>query len=264
MPEFWYESDGVRLYAVESGHGPVVIMLHGGGATHHACLPAVAPLSARYRVITPDIRGSGRSRCANQLTWDRLADDVESLMDHVGAGRAIMGGISLGAAIALRFALRFQARTAGLVLITPVYRGAERGLTEQQAAIFATLEPVIARARNEGIEAFRPLYKGSAAMEAYFDAMTRSADLASFVATNQFIASGAQPFASDADLEAIAVPTLLVPGNDPMHPAEVSDLYAAKIPLCTSVELSGAAGYEPRNTEFAAAIAAFCERSAIW
>jgi pimeloyl-ACP methyl ester carboxylesterase len=78
------------------------------------------------------------------------------------------------------------------------------------------------------------------------------------------MASGAQPFASGADLEAIAVPTLLVAGNDPMHPAEVSDLYAAKIPRCTTVEPSGTSDYDARNVEIAAAIADFCERRALW
>jgi pimeloyl-ACP methyl ester carboxylesterase len=53
MPEFWYDGDGVRLYAVEDGRGPVVIMLHGGGGDHRACPSVAAPLSARYRVITP-------------------------------------------------------------------------------------------------------------------------------------------------------------------------------------------------------------------
>jgi pimeloyl-ACP methyl ester carboxylesterase len=90
--------------------------------------------------------------------------------------------------------------------------------------------------------------------------MIGSLDLASFVATNRFIASGAQPFASDADLEAISVPTLLVPGNDPMHPAEVSELYAAKIPRCATVELPDTADY---NRQIAA-IGDFCDRLANW
>jgi pimeloyl-ACP methyl ester carboxylesterase len=264
MPDFWYDGKGVRLYAVEDGCGPLLIMLHGGGGDHRACLPVIRPLSSRCRVITPDLRGSGRSWCADALSWDRLADDVESLMDHVGAKRAVVGGLSMATGIALRFALRFSTRTAGLVLVTPVYRGGERGLTEEQAAIFRSLEPAIARAHEDGIEAFRPLYQRSSAMEAYFDAMIHSVDLASFVATNQFMASGAQPFVSDADLEAIAVPTLLVPGSDPMHPAEVSDRYAAKIPLCTTVQLFDPDNYEARNTEIAAAIGSFCERRAIW
>jgi 3-oxoadipate enol-lactonase len=264
MQEFWYDGDGVQLHAVEDGRGPVVIMLHGGGGDHRACLPIVAPLSSRYRVITPDLRSSGRSRCADPLTWDRFADDVRALMDHIGARRAVVGGVSMGAGAALRFARRFPQRTAGLVMVWPVYGGEELGFTEYQAATFASLVPVLARVHEQGIEAFRPLYQESPAAEAYFDGMIGSLDLPSFIATNQFMASAAQPFASVAELESIAVPTLLVPGNDLMHPAEVSGLYAARIPRCATAEFSETADYESRNAATAAAIGDFCERSAIW
>jgi 3-oxoadipate enol-lactonase len=107
MPESWYDADGVRLYAVEEGCGHVVVMLHGGGGDHRACLPFVAPLSRHYRVIAPDLRSSGRSWCADPLSWDRLADDVRALLDHVRAGRAVVGGMSMGTGVALRFAPGF-------------------------------------------------------------------------------------------------------------------------------------------------------------
>jgi pimeloyl-ACP methyl ester carboxylesterase len=86
--------------------------------------------------------------------------------------------------------------------------------------------------------------------------MIEGFDAASVVATSRFVASGAQPFASAADLESLEVPTLLVRGADAMHPAEVSDLYAARIPRCT-VSAAGTA-------DVAAAIGAFCEQSVEW
>ena len=60
MREFCVESDGVQLFVREDGSGPVILMLHGGMATHLASLPLVAPLVERYRIVTPDLRGSGR------------------------------------------------------------------------------------------------------------------------------------------------------------------------------------------------------------
>jgi pimeloyl-ACP methyl ester carboxylesterase len=76
-------------------------------------------------------------------------------------------------------------------------------------------------------------------------------DAASVVATSHFIASGAQPFATEADLRSLSVPTLLVCGNDPLHPVEVSDLYAENIPSCRVAPASTA--------DVAAEIGAFCE-----
>ncbi len=264
MQEFWYESDGVRLYAVQEGSGRAIVMLHGGGGDHRACLPVVAPLSASYRVITPDLRSSGKSWCANPLTWDQLADDVRALLDHIGVARAVVGGTSMGSGVVLRFALRFLDRAAGLVIALPVYRGEELGFTEYQSATFASLIPILARAREEGIEAFRPLYQKAPGMEAYFDAMIGSLDIPSFISTNQFMAAGIQPFASVANLESISVPTLVAPGNDLMHAGEIAKMYAAKIPRCTTVELSAAADSDTRNAAISAAIGDFCERSASW
>ncbi len=75
---------------------------------------------------------------------------------------------------------------------------------------------------------------------------------ASVVATSHFIASGHQPFASAAELESLEAPTLLVRGDDLMHPVEISDLYAASIRDCTEVPAS--------TTDVAAAIGAFGDR----
>lgn len=239
MHEFWFESDGVQLFANEEGAGPAVVMLHGGMADHRAALPFVAPLVERYRVIAPDMRGSGKSWCGAPLTFDRLADDVEALLDHIGVERAVVGGVSSGSGVALRFALRHPVRTLGLVVLTPVYAGEARGYTQQQKTTFAGMDAVASRALEEGVQVLRPLYANlPAPMRDRALAMIEGFDAASVVSTSRFIASGAQPFVADEDLSALEVPTLLIRGDDPMHPSEVSDLYAARIPDCTTAPAS--------------------------
>ncbi len=84
-------------------------------------------------------------------------------------------------------------------------------------------------------------------------AMVEGFDAASVVATSDFVASGKQPFTSDADLKSLDLPVLLVRGDDPLHPSEVSDLYAANIRDCTEVASSADASE---------AIGAFCDRCA--
>jgi 3-oxoadipate enol-lactonase len=251
--ETWFESEGVRLFAAEDGHGPVIVMLHGGMASHVAALPLVAPLSSRYRVITPDLRGNGKSWSGAPLSFDRLAGDVEVLLDHLGVDRAVVGGVSGGSGVALRFALQHPDRTAALVLVKPVYAGEERGYTEQQKAAFAGMDAVASRALEEGVQVLRPLYANlPPPIREKALAMLEGFDAASVVATSRFIASGAQPFTTSEELRSVRVPTLLVRGDDPLHPAEVSDLYAASIPGCTVV---------PASTEdVAAAIGAFCDQ----
>ncbi|HEX9944347.1 MAG TPA: alpha/beta hydrolase [Thermoanaerobaculia bacterium] len=254
MREIWFESGGVRLFAVEDGAGRAIVMLHGGMASHLASLPLIAPLASRYRVIAPDLRGSGKSWSGAPLTFDQLADDVAALLDHVGADRVVVGGVSGGSGIALRFALRHRGRTAGLVLVKPVYGGEERGYTDQQKETFARMDAVASRALAEGVQVLRPLYANlPPEIREKALAMVDGFDAASVVATSHFIASGAQPFASAADLKSLAVPTLLVRGDDAIHPAEVSDLYAESIPNCRVAPASTA--------DVAAEIGTFCDQS---
>lgn len=253
MREFWFESD-LRLYAVEEGDGATIVMLHGGMADHRAVLPLVAPLVSSYRVVTPDLRGSGKSRSGAPLTFDRLADDVEALLDHLGVDRAVVGGQSQGTGVAVRFALRHADRLAGLVLVQPIYAGEERGYTEQQKGILAGMDAVASRTLDEGIQVLRPMYANlPPGIREKALAMIEEFDPASVVATSHFIASGAQPFRSARELESLRAPTLLVRGDDPLHPAEVSDLYAAHIPNCTVLPAS--------TTDVAGAIGELCQRS---
>ncbi|HEX8692773.1 MAG TPA: alpha/beta hydrolase [Longimicrobium sp.] len=255
MREVWIPLGGVRLFAVEDGHGPALVMLHGGLANHQAVLPLLTPLTARHRVIAPDLRGSGRSWSPEPLTFDRLADDVAQLLDHLSIDRAIVGGVSSGTGVAVRFALRHPSRVRGLVLVKPVYAGADAGYTSGQEAAFAAMDSVASRAPAEGIEVLRALY--ARLPEGFRERAWEVAaefDPGSVAATSRFIASGVQPFASSADLRSIGVPTLLVRGDDPQHPAGVSDLYAASIANCSAL---------PATTEdLATAIGSFCDRVA--
>ncbi len=253
MREFWFESGDVRLFAVENGDGPVIVMLHGGMANHLAALPLIAPLNPRYRIIAPDLRSSGQSWCSDPLTFDRLAEDVESLLNHLGEERAVVGGVSGGSGVALQFALRFPNRTSGLVLVKPVYAGGDHGYTEQQKATFAMMDAVASRALDEGVQVLRPLYENlPPQMREKALAMIEEFDAASVVATSRFIASGAQPFTTAAALKSLQVPTLLVRGDDPLHPSEVSDIYAANIPDCRVAPAA--------TMDIAAAIDDFCKQ----
>ena len=239
MRELWFERAGVRLFASDFGAGELIVMLHGGMASHVAVLPLVTPLAPGYRIIAPDLRGSGRSRSGATLTFDHLFRDLEALLDHVGADEAVVGGLSGGAGVALGFALRFPERVSRLVLVQPVYAGEAIGYTEQQREAFEAMDALASRAPAEGVKVLQPLYEalppdiraGALAMLAGFDA-------ASVAATSRWMVSGAQPFASQADLRALRMPTLLIRGDDPMHPASVSDLYAEQIPRCVSLPTS--------------------------
>jgi pimeloyl-ACP methyl ester carboxylesterase len=251
--EIQFESDGATLFAVESGRGLPVILLHGALANHLACRVIAGSLSERFRLITPDLRGSGRSIHRGPLTWAQLADDVAALMRHLALPRAVVGGVSFGSGCAVRFALQHPDFVAGLILLTPAFLGANAGLTPAQRAALGAMHAAGLRAVDEGMSALFPLLdRLPEALRARARAVVSGYDPRSVAATTGFLASGEQPFASAADLAEVAVPTLVVPGTDPYHPPEVSDLYARTFPRCTRRDVTGDA--------IAGAIADFLDR----
>ena len=92
--------DGCTLGYVDEGAGLPVLWQHGLGATQ--AQPAeVFPASSRLRRITLECRGHGDSELGapEALSITRFTEDAAELLDHLHIGRAVVGGISLGAAI---------------------------------------------------------------------------------------------------------------------------------------------------------------------
>lgn len=243
---------GIRHFIAEGGAGRPLIFLHGGLADHRAALIHVGAAAGRLRVIAPDLRGSGRSVDAGPLDWDRLADDVVALCDHLGLERAVIGGVSMGSGVALRVALRHPSRLGGLLLVWPAFAGATRGPTPAQRAACAMIAAAGERARIEGVDALRPLYEGlPAPLRERALALLADFDAASVAATCELLSMRTQPFAEEEELAAIDAPTAIVPGVDATHPAEVARLYARRIRGAQVL------GGDPEG--LADAVAAFCE-----
>ncbi|HEX6275081.1 MAG TPA: alpha/beta hydrolase [Polyangiaceae bacterium] len=121
-------SRAVRLHVESAGSGRALVFAHGFGGSARNFRPQARALGRTHRVILYDARGHARSDApadANEYVLDRLVDDYE----HVATGDAsterredggvIAGGLSLGAATALAFALRRPERVRALVLASP-------------------------------------------------------------------------------------------------------------------------------------------------
>src|SRR3972149_1142007 len=103
--------DRVRLYYEEHGRGTPLVLAYGIGGNGGRWGVNVAGLTARHRlVLCPSERGPAR------YSFGRWALDLKAVLDHLGLRRAHLGGLSLGAGIATRFALRFPSRVRSLVV----------------------------------------------------------------------------------------------------------------------------------------------------
>jgi pimeloyl-ACP methyl ester carboxylesterase len=233
LTERWIDRESARIYYDDDGVGPAVVILHGPMATRAAVKPLAETLRGRCRVITPDVRGNGRSHYHGTISFDMLVDDILAILQDAGVARAIVGGMSGGAGIALRLALTAPAHVVALFQVTPFYAGTAVGQTEAQRSALLGQYALIQRAVGEGRHVLRPLYEAlPERMRAGALAALEEMDLKSMEATSRFLISGLEPFDSPDDLASITTPTFLIPGDDAMHPRSVSDLYARYIPRC--------------------------------
>jgi pimeloyl-ACP methyl ester carboxylesterase len=114
--------DGCLLAYEEVGEGTPVLWQHGLGADRNQ--PAeVFPAISGIRRITLECRGHGNSELGetSRLSIATFAADAIALLDHLGIRQAIVGGISLGAALSMRLAALHSNRVAGLILARPAW-----------------------------------------------------------------------------------------------------------------------------------------------
>lgn len=96
-----------------------VVLCHGFGGSARNFRPQARAVRGRARVVLYDMRGHARSEkplAVDAYRYDCLVEDLGLVVDEFAAGKVIVGGLSLGAAVALDFALRRPDRVAGLML----------------------------------------------------------------------------------------------------------------------------------------------------
>src|SRR5438093_12499989 len=109
--------DSIELYYEEHGRGDPLLLIMGLAADSTAWLFQVPDFAERYRTITFDNRGVGRSsKPPGPYTIHQMADDAAGLLDALRVARAHVLGVSMGGMIAQELALRHPERVRGLVL----------------------------------------------------------------------------------------------------------------------------------------------------
>jgi pimeloyl-ACP methyl ester carboxylesterase len=114
-----------RLSYEDYGAGPrVVVLLHAmlmDANINRRLAASIA--SSGYRVLLLDLLGHGRSdkpRHASAHRMDIYAEQVVALLDELRVDEAVIGGVSLGADVALLVAVAAPERARGLILEMPV------------------------------------------------------------------------------------------------------------------------------------------------
>src|SRR5262249_25316788 len=85
------------LYCTIHGSGAPLLLVHGLGVSGAVFQPLLPALSTHYRVIVPDLRGHGQSRCLpGPDSVERMAADIENLLDLLGVASCFMLGYATG------------------------------------------------------------------------------------------------------------------------------------------------------------------------
>ncbi|SEF54592.1 alpha/beta fold hydrolase [Bosea lathyri] len=122
------------------GSGTPLICIHGVGSYLEAWEGVAERLADRFRILTFDLRGHGRStKVGGRYEIDDFVGDVLALADHAGFETFHLAGFSLGGLIAQRLALTHQERIQRLVLLATV-AGRTEDERERVASRLAALQ----------------------------------------------------------------------------------------------------------------------------
>lgn len=235
--------DGVSIFYHDEGQGEPLLLVHGFPLSSDLYQPQRAALSHRFRVITPDLRGMGRSDpLPGAYSMESYADDLSALLDHLGIGQAIVGGMSMGGYVVFALVRRHPDRVKGLILLdTKAAADTEEG----RQGRFKMAE----QARSEGASAIAEVMLPKMLTE---QTLSQQPELAEFVrgmmaATPvEGITGALEAMAARSDstplLASIQVPTLIIVGNeDQITPTAVAQEMHKAIPNAELVIIDGAA-----------------------
>jgi pimeloyl-ACP methyl ester carboxylesterase len=118
-PALAADVDGARVHWTSTGSGPAIIFVHGWTCDESSWQGQVPAFSQRYRVITLDLPGHGKSAMPKGGTFsmELFARAVEAVRSEAKVDRAVFVGHSMGTPVIRQYATMYPTRVAGLVLV---------------------------------------------------------------------------------------------------------------------------------------------------
>lgn len=227
-----YSDPAPRLAADCLGAGETVVFLHGIGGNRtnwHDQLRAFAP---HYRAVAWDARGYGLSDGYDgDLDFADFSTDLERLLDHLGAEKTHLVGLSMGGRVAVHFYFYRPERVASLTLADTHTGFGDLSPAQRQEYVDSRLAPLKA---GKSLADIAPVVAGKllgpdatpeirARLEASIGALRKDCYMKSLAATVEQDSIG--------DYSTIAVPTHVMVGeNDPLTTPAICRKLADQVP----------------------------------
>jgi pimeloyl-ACP methyl ester carboxylesterase len=218
--------NGVSInYEIIGTGGPWLALMPGGRRAYQELVSLARKIAAGgFRVLLHDRRNTGASDVvfddsdAEDALW---AEDLHALLSQLGALPAFIGGSSSGCRTSLLFYLRHRADVRGLLLFrvtggefaakrlpenyyNQFIRAAEQGGMEAVCAMDHWRERIAVRPENRDLLLKMPASRFIIVMKKWHEMFMRGADMPVLGISND-------------QLRSIAVPTIVIPGNDKIH-----------------------------------------------
>jgi pimeloyl-ACP methyl ester carboxylesterase len=230
---------GVELnYEILGAHGPWMALSPGGRRDlNNVKTLAQRMADAGYRVLIHDRRNCGLSDVSiggEQSEYEIWADDLYELLSQHNAMPAIVGGGSSGCRLSLLFALKYPQAVRALLLfrVTGGAFAANR-LAENYYGQFIRAAKAGGMPAVVALDHFKERSEARHANRERLLAMEPKAFIAAMERWQQQFAKGAElPIigASEAELNSIKVPTIIIPGNDRTHAHASGEIAHRMIP----------------------------------
>ncbi|HJR19764.1 MAG TPA: alpha/beta fold hydrolase [Actinomycetota bacterium] len=219
------------------GGGERLVWCHGLGSCRAGDRDVIDTLSEHFTVLSYDARGHGESPpVVDEAAYNyaSLSADLRALLDYVSWPRVILAGASMGAATSARVAMEEPARVSHLIIARPATSGGPA--SPQMQLLFRLGGEAIRSGGWEAAVAFlmtipeaaEQLSRDPGRLESLRADWSRHDPASIAAALIGIPASG--PLTPEVDITAIRSPTLVIPGNDLLHPTAAGETVASLIP----------------------------------
>jgi len=234
----FFEHDAVRFNYKTVGEGFPLVMCHGltGDLSDSKDLLGEFP---GYRLVFPDIRAHGNTQPVgpeSKLCFSQFSADLYALLEHLKIERAVVGGISMGAGIAARFAIDFPNYVAGLVLIRPAWSDAPSPKNLKWCPLIAQLLNQSGNERwRQSLDEHPEFQELKQEDPALFDSFRQQFEepLAIERRARLVCVPGDCPIHTWQEVESLEVPALVIgSGKDTAHPISIAKAWSEHLRHC--------------------------------
>jgi pimeloyl-ACP methyl ester carboxylesterase len=234
--------DGTALHVEEAGAGVPILFIHEFGGNHASWEPQMRFFARRHRCITYAARGYPPSDVpadVEQYSQALAADDAVAVLDALGIGKAHIVGLSMGGFATVHFGLRHPGRALSLTVA-----GAGYGCEKEHEDYFRGVSLEVAdRFEKDGARAFAPIYAEGASRvqfqnkdprgwREFADRLATHSDTGAALTMRGVQARRPSFWDLEAELRAMAVPTLVIVGDEDDHCLLPGIFLKKTIPAC--------------------------------